>query len=142
MVKNNPVHVARKAFCLVFALITALVTLTSCQHESVEQQAEREAEEYTRRFCPTPVQNFSRTDSERYDPAFRVLLYICTFFDTFDNPEVVDRYRDRISTGLYNEIVNRPTMSKYVAADMQFIYIVRSDSNPDLVLYQDTIRAE
>ena len=61
-------------------LCLSLLTLlfVSC-HESLEERAEREAREYTERNCPTPVVNFSRTDSVRFDREARNYIYYCSF---------------------------------------------------------------
>lgn len=44
-----------------------LLTFTACHHETIEERAAREAKEYTQKMCPTPVVNFTRTDSMVFD---------------------------------------------------------------------------
>ena len=46
----------------VFCAALCSVLLSGC-HENMEKRAQREAREYTEKYCPTPVQNFTRTDS-------------------------------------------------------------------------------
>ncbi len=119
-----------------------LVSLLPACRESVDDRAARQAEEYTRRNCPTPTVNFSRTDSVVYDRAARSFVYYCTFTGRFDNAEKVAQYRERITEGLHNEIAAKVTMRPYVEAGFSFVYVVRSESRPDVVLYRDTIRVE
>ena len=40
----------------VLIVIMLAMTLAAC-HESIEDRAEREAREFTRRFCPTPTKD-------------------------------------------------------------------------------------
>ncbi|MCD8288319.1 MAG: hypothetical protein LUC49_04385 [Prevotella sp.] len=118
-----------------------LLLVAGCR-ENIEKRAAREADEYTRRNCPTPVANYSRTDSVKFDPTARAFVYYSTFVERFDSEAKVAQYRTRISEGLHNEIAARASMKKYVDAGICFVYIVRSERHPDKVLYQDTIRVE
>ncbi len=124
-------------------LCLSLLTLlfVSC-HESLEERAEREAREYTERNCPTPVVNFSRTDSVRFDRETRNYIYYCSFVDRFDNENVVNESKDQIHEGLYNAISCDVGLKQYVEAGFSFTYIVRSDKQPSKVLYRDTIKVK
>lgn len=51
---------------LIFGIIACSLLLCSC-HENLEKRAQREAREYTEKYCPTPVQNYTRTDSVTFD---------------------------------------------------------------------------
>ena len=46
--------------------VLTVMMLASC-HESIEERAQREAREFTERYCPTPVVNYTRTDSVAFD---------------------------------------------------------------------------
>ena len=124
-------------------LCLSLLTLlfVSC-HESLEERAEREAREYTERNCPTPVVNFSRTDSVRFDRETRNYIYYCSFVDRFDNENIVNENKDQIHKGLYNAISCDVGLKQYVEAGFSFTYIVRSDKQPSKVLYRDTIKVK
>ncbi len=124
-------------------LCLSLLTLlfVSC-HESLEERAEREAREYTERNCPTPVVNFSRTDSVRFDRETRNYIYYCSFVDRFDNENVVNESKEQIHKGLYNAISCDVGLKQYVEAGFSFTYIVRSDKQPSKVLYRDTIKVK
>ncbi len=126
---------------VVFPFFLLITLLVSC-HESVEKRGVREAEEYTRRYCPTPVINYSRTDSVVFEPKKRNFVYYCTFVDAFDDEQRVKRHKGEITQGLYDEIASRTSIKYYVDAGCSFTYIVRSEKNPSLVLYEDTIRIE
>ncbi len=115
------------------------VFLTAC-HESLEQRAAREAREYTERNCPTPVINYSRTDSVKFEIDKRNYVYYCSFVDKYDDQDLIGNFRKDISAGLYDEISSNTGMKRYIDEGFTFTYIVRSDKNPSLILFQDTIR--
>lgn len=124
---------------LYLSLLTFL--FVSC-HESLEERAEREAREYTERNCPTPVVNFSRTDSVRFDCKTLNYIYYCSFVDKFDDKNIVNENRGQIHKGLYNAISCDVGLKQYVEAGFSFTYIVRSDKQPSKVLYCDTIKVK
>ena len=79
----------------------AAATLTACQ-KSLEERAEQEAREYTRKYCPTPIDNFSRTDSMVFDKANRTYIYYCTLTDQMDNKEIIDSKKDSDHLPMFN----------------------------------------
>ncbi len=119
-----------------------LTLMFSACHESLEERAEREAREYTERNCPTPVINYSRTDSVRFDRKTKNYIYYCSFVDKFDSETVIDMNRSQIHEGLYNAISSDVGLKQYIEAGFSFTYIVRSDRQPSKVLYRDTIKVK
>jgi len=79
-------------------LFTALV-LVAC-NESLEDRAEREAREYTARYCPTPVVNNSRTDSVAFDKATKTYTYYCTLTGEYDSAEFIAKYGGELNSRL------------------------------------------
>lgn len=124
-----------KKICF-FALFTMF--LVSC-HESLEDRAVREARDYTERCCPTPVINYSRTDSVTFDKATRNYTYYCSFVDAFDNAAIINQNRQAIHDGLVEAISTNTSMKTYIDAGFTFTYIVRSASHPETILYKDKI---
>lgn len=114
-----------------FAL-TAL-TATACQ-ESLEEKASRDAKEYTRKHCPTPFINSTRTDSVTFDSATRTYTYHCTFKDILDNQEVINQNKAAISQGLTQSMLESTNMKPYVQAGFHFQYVCRSSKDPKNVL--------
>lgn len=123
-----------------FLYLSLLTLLSVSCHESLEERAEREAREYTERNCPTPVVNFSRTDSVRFDRKTLNYIYYCSFVDMFDNENIVNGNRDQIHKGLYDAISCDVGLKQYIEAGFSFTYIVRSGKQPSKVLYRDTIK--
>ena len=117
-----------------------LALLFSACHETLADRAEREAREYTQRNCPTPVVNFTRTDSVGFDRKSNTYLYYCSFVDAFDDENVISKNRRQIHDGLYGAISANMGLKVYVEAGFSFTYIVRSGKNPSKILYKDTIK--
>ena len=124
----------------IFLSLLSLV-LASC-HESLADRAEREAREYTRRNCPTPVINFTRTDSVCFDRKSNNYIYYCSFVDKFDNEDIINQNRSQIHQGLYQAISSNTGLKVYVEAGFSFTYIVHSGKEPSKVLYKDTIKVK
>ena len=131
---NNRIRV------LVFAFV-AIISLASC-HESLEKRAAREAKEYTKRNCPTPEVNFTRTDSVAFDIEKREYTYYCSFVNQFDNEDFINKKRNEIHDGLKELLFSNAGMKVYVDAGFSFTYIVRSGSNPEKILYKDTFHTK
>ncbi|EFB33332.1 hypothetical protein HMPREF0971_00091 [Segatella oris F0302] len=114
-----------------------LLTFTACHHETIEERAAREAKEYTQKMCPTPVVNFTRTDSMVFDKTTRTLIYFCSFTDKMDNAEIVNANRTKLSDGLREGLLNDTGLKTYREAGFHFKYIVRSAKDPKKTLYQE-----
>lgn len=123
-----------KRFC--FFIISALL-LTAC-HENLEERAEREAAEYTKRCCPTPIINNTRTDSLVYNKDKKEFILYCSFWNEFDNAEIIDRIRPELHDGLKNQIASDPGKQAYINEGFIYSYIVTSGSVPEKILYKDT----
>lgn len=116
-------------------IISAFVVcmLFSCQ-ESLEEKAERQAKDYTRKYCPTPVHDFARTDSIVFNKQKKVYTYYVSFYDDLDDKEIVDRNRDRMVGLLQQSIKESTNLKSFVEAGFRFEYVCRSGSNPKEVL--------
>lgn len=116
-------------------IMGAIVVLASC-HESLEDRAAREASEYTRKYCPTPVVNNTRTDSVVFNKQSKTYTYYCSFTDKFDNAKVIQDNKKNITDGLLKAIKDNPGIKIYKEAGFNFQYVVHSAQTPNTVLYQ------
>lgn len=119
-------------------LLVASLLLTACG-KSLEDKAAEEAKEYTRKYCPTPVVNNSRTDSITFTKADRTYHYYCSFVGPFDDERMIQLNLDNLRETLIKEVKNNTSVKKLKEAGFRFHYIVRSGSNPKKVLYEQTI---
>lgn len=118
-------------FCIVLILIAFFVS--SCQ-ETLEEKAERQARDYTRKYCPTPIDNDTRTDSIVFDPQKKVYYYYISFFNSLDDEYIVNENKDRFAQMLTQSIKDSPGQRGFLEAGFRFEYICHSGSNPKKVL--------
>lgn len=114
-------------FCMV------AVSALSCQ-ESLEDRAERDAKEFTRKYCPTPVQNFTRTDSVTFVRATRTYTYYMSFVDHMDDENLINEHKKEIQDMLGQALRESTNMKTYVEAGFKFEYVCHSGSNPKKIL--------
>lgn len=118
-------------------LYASILLLTSC-HESLEQRAEREAREYTEKYCPTPTVNFVRTDSITFDKTTLTYKYYCTFSDRMDNIELVKQNENQLRIALLTAIRENTNIKVYKEAGYQFSYTMHSQKHPSEILFTTT----
>lgn len=123
---------------ILYTLITVVVFCVSSCQESLEDRAEREAREYTKQFCPTPITNYTRTDSVVFYKLTKSYTYYCSFSEDFDNEKIVDKNKKAIHEGIYKMLNENPELKGYKEAGFKFVYIVHSAKEPTKILYQDS----
>lgn len=121
------------------AILATLMLATAC-HESVEQRAEREAREYTRKYCPTPASGCTRTDSVVFYPATRTYTYYCTLTGQMDDARVVGRCRGELHDQLASALAESTQLRLYKDAHFTFQYVCHSEKDPARVLYEDKFK--
>ena len=121
---------------LFYIIITLAVVLVSSCQESLEDKAARDAAEYTRKYCPTPVINYTRTDSVSFNKTTHVYTYYCTFSGIMDNKNIISQHRTEITQMLAKAIKESTNLKPYVQAGFKFRYICRSERNTKNVLLQ------
>lgn len=121
---------------LFFPFFFLIATLCASCQESLEDRAARDAEEYTRKYCPTPVINYTRTDSVTFNKEKHVFTYFCTFTDLMDSQEIIDKNYAKITQMLRASIKESTSMKPYVQAGFHFQYICRSEKFPQKTLLQ------
>lgn len=117
-----------------FGIIFCAMLLCSC-HESLEERAQREAREYTEKYCPTPVQNFTRTDSVAFDPSSKTYHYYCSVTGELDNREIFDKNREKLTEALLANVKENTSFRAYKKEGFAFQWTLRSDSNPKEVYF-------
>lgn len=121
---------------LIFSTL-AFSMFYSCQ-ENLEKRAQREAKEYTEQCCPTPVVNFSRTDSVVFDIPTKTYIYYCSLSDKLDDKAIVAQHYKELHDNLLQSIKDNTGIRKYKEAGFNFSYVVHSTKNPQQVLFNVT----
>ena len=114
------------------------IFLSSCQ-ESLEDKAARQAREYTERYCPTPVINYSRTDSVVFDKKRNVYIYYLSFCDMLDDSEIIEENRDKIADMLTQSVRESTGLKNFIEAGFRFEYVCHSEKEPKKVLFKVNI---
>ena len=94
------------------------------------------AKEYTEKYCPTPVNNFTRTDSVVFDKATRTYHYYCTLTGIMDSAVIINKNKSKINDGLLQSITKSTNIKAYKEAGFNFAYTCRSQKNPRLILFE------
>lgn len=114
---------------------------TAC-HKNIRQRAAEEAREYTRKYCPTPVYNNTRTDSTVFNIETDEYIYYCTLTGTVDNQDFVNQHHDELRLSIAQAIRNEVKLLKYKQAGFAFRYICRSAQSPEKILFDETFTKE
>lgn len=117
---------------VLFGILT-LVALTACQ-ETLEERAYREAKEYTEKNCPTPPKDNAVTDSIVFDKATKTHWEYYKLVGDYDIPEAIAPHVGELKQHLLDNIINNPGLQPYKEAGFRFGYVVRSESNPKLII--------
>lgn len=124
--------IAKMKRILLLAVIAA--SLASCHHETLEDQAEAMATDYTERYCPTPVIDMQRTDSVAFDRDTRTFNYYYTLTDRADDAEAVNTVRKKIGATLLGELKENTSMKVFKDAGFAFHYVFRSQQSKRVLL--------
>ena len=119
---------------LIFTSIAATILLSGCQ-ESLEKRALREAREYTERYCPTPVQNYTRTDSVVFDLASHTYHYYCSVVGDLDDAKIFGLNQKKIDGALLQSVRENTSFLAYKKEGFSFAWTLRSGKNPKVVYF-------
>lgn len=117
-----------------FDIVAASIILCGC-HESLEQRALREAKEYTEKYCPTPEQNYTRTDSVVFDMATRTYHYYCSVTGQLDDKAIFDANRQKLSDALLDNVKENTSFRAYKKEGFAFQWTLRSDKDKNVVYF-------
>lgn len=112
-----------------------LASLATACHESIEQRAEREAREYTEKYCPTPVENDAITDSIVFNTKTRTYITYITFTGMIDNRDAIEQNERTIRQEVLSQLRQNPGFKTYKDAGFIFEYICRSESDGKLLVH-------
>ena len=117
----------------------AAATLVACT-ESIEDKAVREAQEYTKKVCPTPYINDACTDSVAFYKNTHTYTYYMTLRGKADNAQAIADNQKKLHELQKQSLDNNPGLKKYKEAHFTFRFIYRSASNPKKVLLDDSFK--
>lgn len=122
-------------------LLLGIIAFASC-HENLEDRAAREAKEYTEKYCPTPDENFTRTDSVVFEKSTKTYRYYCTLTEIMDDAQIINQNKATLHTQLAKSLAESTNIKAYKDAGFNFGYTCHSEKNPQVVLYEDVFTKE
>ena len=124
-----------------FLLCTIASTMLLCGcHENLEKRAAREAREYTEKYCPTPVQNYMRTDSVVFDVPSRTYHYYCSIMNELDDSVVFEANRAKFAESFIQTVNESTSLRAYKKEGFNFAWTLRSGKDPKKIWMEKTIR--
>jgi hypothetical protein len=125
----------RKPFTSHRFLLLLLIVLCACQ-ETLEERGAREANDYTRKHCPTSVGESIRMDSMTFDVSTHTFSYCYTLSGAIDDSTVIHQGDPR--TLLLQQLRNSANLRLYKEAGYSFRYVYYSSRRPGHLLF-DTV---
>lgn len=108
--------------------------LTACHRATLEDMAAKTASDYTERYCPTPVEDFQRTDSITFDRSTHTFSYYYTLTGKIDDPAVIEKGEKQILATIIGSLKENTSMKDYKQAGYNFRYVYRSQKNGNVMI--------
>ncbi len=116
----------------------ALCAMLMACAESMEDKAERECQEFTRKFCPTPYVNNERTDSQVFYRDTKTVTYYRTLRGDADNQPAIEANKAKLHEVLREGLSRNTSLKLYKEAGFRVRFVYRSASDSTTVLYEDS----
>ena len=113
-----------------FIAATAALMLAACQ-ESLEDRGAKEAETYTRKNCPAPIDKTMILDSMTFEKDSHTFCYYYRMTGAADTEGAIDW--DKAKDALRHALKNTTAMKMYKDAGYSFRYVYRSEKDPTKV---------
>lgn len=117
-----------------FSALLMMTLLTACQ-ETIEERAEREAREYTQKYCPTPPQNNVITDSIVFDKKSRTQIHYGTFVGVIDDSAKIAAAKEEIKRETLTMLRQNASIKTYKDAGFNFELVYRSQKTGHQLLH-------
>ena len=98
----------KKAIIPILTAAISMTLFTACHHDSLEDRAERDARDYTERYCPTPFTDNQRTDSITFTRADKTFHYFYTLRDEADNAEIINQHKATMDISASTPMIHPP----------------------------------
>ena len=118
----------------------ALMLLMAGCRESLEERGAREAAEYTRKHCPTPVDKDIMMDSMTFDTEHHTFSYCYTLSEELDDSATIHNGNPREL--LLRQLRNSTHLKLYKEAGYNFRYVYHSSKKNGTKLFETTFRPD
>lgn len=135
------IPIMKKAIIPILTAAISMTLFTACHHDSLENRAERDARDYTERYCPTPFTDNQRTDSITFTRADKTFHYFYTLRDEADNAEIINQHKASLKQALQDDLDKNTQSKAYKDAGFRFHYVFRSGKTAK-VLFEQTLKGK
>jgi ADP-ribose pyrophosphatase YjhB (NUDIX family) len=113
-------------------LLAVIALLFSSCQESLEDRCERDAKEYTRKHCPTAIDENTLIDSLTFDRTTHTIHYYYKLTGVADEEGMIEQI-DAVNE-LKQGLKNSTAVKVYKDAKYRFAYTYRSSKDPKKIL--------
>lgn len=107
--------------------LTALIT--SCNFENFDERCTREAKEYTQKYCPRRMNDYTMMDSLVFDAQTHTFSYYYCLEGKLDNDTIItQKVANTFIEQLKKELVSSVELRSYKEKEVNFRYIYLSRS--------------
>ncbi len=117
-------------------LLTAAALLAASCQESLEDRAEREAREMTRKNCPMKLEEGVTHDSLVFHKNSLTLQYCLTLSGRADTTAIL---KDKARQSIVESVKGNTSLRPYKEAGYNFMYTYYSEKHPGMKLFETTV---
>ena len=114
-------------------LVVIGLVFAACQ-ESLEDKCERDAKEYTRKHCPTAIDNNTIIDSLTFDRVTHTIHYYYRLTGVADEEKMIEQIN--AVDLLKKSLKNTTSVKVYKDNKYKFAYTYRSEKDPKKILLE------
>lgn len=118
---------------LLFLAFAALL-FSGCHRTTLEDLAAKTAEEYTERYCPTPIENGQRTDSVTFSRETHTFGYYYSLSGNLDDSDIIEQFKQKIISSILSSLKENTSMKEYKQAGYNFHYIMKSSKTGEVLI--------
>lgn len=107
-------------------LAFAVLLFSGCHRTTLEDLAAKTAEEYTERYCPTPIENCQRTDSVTFSRETHTFAYYYSLSGKLDDAGIIETNKKQIISTILGSLRDNTSMKEYKQAGYNFHYVMKS----------------
>ncbi|MBQ6193499.1 MAG: hypothetical protein IJK43_03590 [Prevotella sp.] len=111
-----------------FLFVVMASALMAC-HENLEDRAEREAREFTRKSCPMKISEGVVIDSMTFDRSSKTVRYMYSLSGNMDTT-ITEEISKKVEKQMLEDLRNTPHLKIYKEAGYRFRYTFFSTKQP------------
>ncbi len=112
----------------------AVLLFSGCHRTTLEDLAAKTAEEYTERYCPTPIENGQRTDSVTFSRDTHTFGYYYSLSGKLDDPIIIENNKKQIISTILSSLKENTSMKEYKQAGYNFRYVMKSVKTGEVLI--------